>query len=138
MNKCGDCGICCKVCHIDELKKPAGVLCWLYKEDTGCNDYENRPQDCKTYQCVYITQETIDIKYRPDKLGVIFEQPFGKQYWVGVELEENALQKEDCKRLVRAMNNDGARILLKDLNGKIQYSIPSFINLDDFIREIST
>lgn len=137
MNKCGECNVCCKACKIDALEKPAGVLCWIYK-DGGCSDYENRPNDCATYQCVYVTQETLDVKYRPDHLGVLFEQPFGKKYWVGLELEEGALQKEDCARLIRAMNNDGASILLKRLDGKFQHSLPSNVTVEDFIKEINS
>ena len=135
MNKCGTCNVCCKACKIEAIEKPAGVLCWLYK-DGGCSDYENRPSDCATYQCVYVTQGSISLKYRPDNLGVVFEQPFGKSYWVGVELEENALQKEDCARLVRAMNNAGASILLKSLDGKFQHSLPPSITVEEFFREI--
>lgn len=124
MNKCGECNVCCKACYVDEIKKPAGVLCWLYK-DGGCSAYDTRPKDCATYRCIWITQENIDTKYRPDNLGVVFEQPLGKTFWVGYELEDGALEKEDTKRLVRAMNNDKAVVVLKSVKGKKMHSIPT-------------
>lgn len=136
MNKCGKCGVCCKVCNIEVLNKPANVMCRHYGSQ-GCMVYKNRPEDCKTYQCIWVTQQEIDLKYRPDYLGVIFEQPFGKQYWVGIELTEGALQKPDCAKLINAMNNDGASVLLKSLNGRHQYSLPNNKTIEDFIKEIN-
>jgi ferredoxin len=124
INKCGGCGVCCKACHVEAISKPAGVLCWLYEEGKGCSEYSTRPDDCRTYQCVWITQDNIDLKFRPDKLGVIFEQPFGCSFWMGIELEEGALQKEDTARLVRAINHDGAPGILKNMAGKLQFSLP--------------
>lgn len=135
MNKCGECNVCCKACVIDEIQKPAGTICWLYV-DKGCSVYENRPEPCKLYQCVYTTQNSLDTKYRPDNLGVLFEQPLNKQYWVGIELVSGALNTEACARLIRAMNNDGARILLKYLDGKLQHSLPKDASVEAFIEEI--
>lgn len=43
---------------------------------------------------------------------------------MGIELEEDALQKEDTARLVQAINNDGAPVVLKTLSGKLQFSLP--------------
>jgi len=135
MNRCGDCFECCKACVISEINKPAGILCENYKCG-GCSIYSGRPKDCETYQCVWVTQDNIDVKYRPDHLKVIFEQPYGKSYWVGIELETNSLQKEDCAKLVRAMNNDGASVMLKSIDGKFQYSLPAGKSIDDFKKEI--
>jgi hypothetical protein len=99
-------------------------MCPLYTVGVGCSDYENRPEDCKTYQCIWVTQSDIDVKYRPDKLNVVFEQPLGKKYWLGIELKDNTLQQENSAKLIRAMNNDGASILLKSMDGRYQHSLP--------------
>lgn len=123
-NPCGECKECCRACNIKEINKPSGVLCWLYQEGQGCSIHDTKPNDCKTYQCVWITQKNIDVKYRPDKLGVIFEQPYNCSFWMGIELQDGALAKEDTAQLVRAMNNDGAAVVLKSTNGAIQYSLP--------------
>ena len=125
------------MCSVKEIEKPANVLCWLYV-DGGCSKYESRPKDCATYHCIYITQDNLDEKYRPDKLGVVFEQPLGQTFWVGYELEKDALQKEDTARLIRAMNNDGAIVLLKTLDGKFMHSIPAgtVVDLQELVSHI--
>lgn len=134
MNRCGECDVCCNEhVKIDVLNKPFGQKCSFYCN--GCSQYESRPDDCKNYQCVFITQENLDVKYRPDNLGVVFEQPYGKSYWVGIELIENSLNKEDCIRLVRAMNNDGSKVMLKYVSGELQYSLPEGIDSEDFLKE---
>lgn len=124
INKCGECHVCCKVPCVPEIEKPANVLCWLYKEN-GCSINADKPKNCKTYQCVWVTQENIDIKYRPDILNVVFEQPLGCSFWIGYELKEDALKSADVASLIFAMNKDSAAVILKDISGNTQYSLPA-------------
>ena len=133
MNRCGNCSVCCFVPELKIISKEQNTLCANYCG--GCRIYDNRPIDCQTYRCIWITQENIDVKYRPDILGVVFEQPLGKRYWVGIELKEDALKQEDCIRLVRSMNNDGAYVMLKSTDGILQYSIPDGADLKSFLEE---
>lgn len=134
VNECGTCNVCCKECQVDELNKPSGILCEHY--DAGCKIYSGRPKDCETYFCLWITQQNIDVKYRPDNLKVVFEIMKGvHNIWTGLELEEGALQKDDCKTIVRALNNDGASVLLKSIDGKLQYSLPKDVTSEEFFKK---
>ena len=78
MNECGECKECCialPVCE-PELKKKAGVPCGHLCAD-GCSIYrqEGFPQLCKIYLCGWRQNKYLGkrIDYRPDKLGVIFQ-----------------------------------------------------------------
>lgn len=87
--ECGGCTACCKSLKIDvaALRKPAGVLC-PNCSGGGCGIYENRPQPCQTFFCLWRRVGTMPDDLRPDRIGVIFsiefvdppENPFEKQF----------------------------------------------------------
>src|SRR5438128_2317660 len=71
--ECGKCQACCTVLGIKELNKPNHTVC-SHQCDSGCDIYENRPDTCRGYACLW--QLGIlegDERRRPDKLGVIFD-----------------------------------------------------------------
>ena len=49
--ECGTCMLCCKVMAIDALGKPPGVWCRHIKRGVGCDIYEQRPSECRTFYC---------------------------------------------------------------------------------------
>ena len=71
MQACGECTMCCITPRIPELNKPERVKCTHCT--TKCNIYEERPNVCRTFQCVWSTSDW-DISRRPDKCGVIIEK----------------------------------------------------------------
>lgn len=77
MRKCGPCAVCCKVFHIEELNKPAGVPCFnLHKQGYRCTIYEDRPQACSEYFCAWArgAGAAVNHKDRPDTCGVIVDR----------------------------------------------------------------
>jgi len=72
MNNCGECTACCEVPPIKELNKAKNTLC-INCSGTGCKIYNNRPDVCKNYQCIY-TRSNMSKNLRPDKSGVILEK----------------------------------------------------------------
>lgn len=50
---CGTCTLCCKVMRIDELNKPKGTWCSHCNPGVGCNIYEERPDECRSFYCGY-------------------------------------------------------------------------------------
>jgi len=58
---CGDCTLCCKVMAIEELDKLAGKWCRHCEPGRGCRIYENRPSECREFNCLWL----VDIRFGP-------------------------------------------------------------------------
>jgi hypothetical protein len=71
--QCGECVACCRILKIDtpELHKPAGVLC-PHSTGTGCGIYETRPNQCRTWFCLWRRIGALPDEVRPDRCGVVF------------------------------------------------------------------
>ena len=50
---CGTCTLCCRLPDIEELQKPANMLCRHGMEGRGCSIYETRPQGCRDFWCLW-------------------------------------------------------------------------------------
>lgn len=70
---CGDCHACCQFPAIDELSKPAGVLC-SHVVDEACEIYAERPAPCRAYTCLWIEGE-FEEPHRPKDLGLVLDHP---------------------------------------------------------------
>ncbi len=68
---CGQCTVCCRVLEIEALGKPAGVLC---RHNTGnsCGIYEERPEACVQWHCLWRRISALPDALRPDRSGVVF------------------------------------------------------------------
>lgn len=134
MNKCGECHACCEFCDIDELFKPSGVLCSNY--ENGCKIYKDRPVACASYQCLWHYQDSIgnslDVKYRPDKLGVIFEKPYKADFWIAVEIRENSLEQQEVYNIIKAIERDNCAVYIKRKDGKQHYNLPASMSKEEF------
>lgn len=69
---CGPCGLCCKVFAVEELRKPAGVMCAHYAG--GCTIYADRPHACRTFECVWLMDPEMPHRFRPDQTKVVLDQ----------------------------------------------------------------
>ncbi len=57
-NSCGDCSMCCQHLLIEELEKPAGVLCGHFK-DSACAIYDGRPNACRGFHCAWLKSQRL-------------------------------------------------------------------------------
>jgi hypothetical protein len=63
---CGKCSLCCKVLGIGELAKPAGSWCTHCRPGkVGCLIYEDRPSECRTFNCLWLTNAELDVAWHP-------------------------------------------------------------------------
>jgi hypothetical protein len=91
--ECGNCTACCTIPSIAELDKPVRTDCKFllqpptaHSEDLksgllilnqfegrekGCAIYENRPQTCRNFQCLWLTGDWGREEDRPDRLGIM-------------------------------------------------------------------
>ena len=68
---CGDCKLCCKVMAIETLAKPAGSWCPHCKQRTGCGIYQRRPDECRNYTCLWLVDERLDQRWKPNKSKLV-------------------------------------------------------------------
>ena len=64
--------MCCTVLRVDELKKRAGDDCRHQRGAQGCGIYEDRPEICRAYQCLW-RQGGLEDDERPDATGGIVD-----------------------------------------------------------------
>lgn len=63
---CGLCSECCTNLKVPELDKPAGEPCIHLVAGKGCGIYEDRPQSCRDFSCLWL-QGVGDFTVRPDR-----------------------------------------------------------------------
>ena len=63
--------MCCTALEIPELKKPAGPACPNCILTGGCTIYAKRPQVCRDFECLWLTERGLPSTMRPDRLGTI-------------------------------------------------------------------
>jgi hypothetical protein len=71
---CGSCTLCCKLLTIPELPtKRAGVWCPFERRYEGCACYEDRPEGCRAFWCLW-TEAALRLPevLRPDRCRVVF------------------------------------------------------------------
>jgi len=78
MNHCGTCNACCRVFAIPEVKKAAGPWCQHCDIGKGCKIYEDRPQVCVEFKCLWLLsrerepRDHLADNLRPDRCKVVF------------------------------------------------------------------
>lgn len=73
---CGACTLCCKLLAVDELAKPACSWCALAEPGKGCRTYDERPDSCRAFECLWLQTQSHEIgkfpgDLRPDRCRVI-------------------------------------------------------------------
>ena len=68
--ECGKCNLCCKLLRISEIKKPPGRSCDHAKCGKGWAIYDNRPQSCRDFNCLWL-QGAWPEALKPNKTKVV-------------------------------------------------------------------
>jgi hypothetical protein len=69
--ECGDCTLCCKVMAIEQLAKPASSWCPHCKPGRGCQIYADRPDECRSFNCLWLANDRLDERWRPSKSKLV-------------------------------------------------------------------
>ena len=77
---CDGCTMCCKLLGVAELDKGPGTWCGLCDAKAGCNEYEERPTECRDFYCGYLLDPGLDERWKPShcKLVVTHEAQLGE------------------------------------------------------------
>ena len=79
---CGSCSMCCKVFSIEVLNKPVATWCRNCNIGAGCGIYEDRPDVCRGFRCVWLDDPNMPEEFRPDrsKMILVVENVTGSIY----------------------------------------------------------
>lgn len=69
--QCGPCTMCCKVMGVVELKKAPAKWCEHCAVGKGCKIYEEQPETCKEFECLWLYDEQWPEGVRPDRSHVV-------------------------------------------------------------------
>jgi len=68
---CTGCTMCCKLLRIEALDKPRLQWCTHCNIGVGCKIYEDRPTECRTFNCGYLTEAHIGDHWKPAKSRMV-------------------------------------------------------------------
>ncbi|MBB3978224.1 hypothetical protein GGQ64_003458 [Rhizobium azooxidifex] len=62
---CGTCTLCCRLPDIDALSKPANAWCQHCRAEGGCTIYQDRPQVCRDFLCLWMVDDALGQEWEP-------------------------------------------------------------------------
>jgi hypothetical protein len=65
--ECGTCTLCCKVYDVPSLAKPMGKWCQHCTPGRGCGIWATRPEHCRAFHCLWITESWLGDHWKPEK-----------------------------------------------------------------------
>lgn len=111
---CGECTLCCTLCEVKDINKPAGEPCKHCA--SNCVIYDARPQGCRDFTCAYAQMEEVNILMRPDKCGVVFEKMSESQVLGMVDPDRD--EYPHVKGQIEAFRSQGYEVILNgEING---------------------
>ena len=127
LRACGDCSECCEVLEIPTLNKPKKSLCPNVCKDGGCSIYQDRPSECRTFQCIWSEGVTGDGQ-RPDKSGIMayyVDSQYGRTLLI-LEIKEKAFLKRSSQkeRLIKFAEKRNTPVFISNYNGETIAMIP--------------
>ena len=118
-NHCGNCTACCKVFNIPELDKPAGKWCDHCKIGSGCKIYEERPEICSDFKCLWLESqnhpnEQLSPGLRPDKCKIVFS-PTTNPKIISATIDKNyplAWKEGEAFELIKFIAKEGGAVVV--------------------------
>ena len=120
-NHCGTCTACCRVFDIPELKKPAGTWCQHCAIGKGCKVYDDRPQMCREFECLWLMsqkrpdpREHMKPGMRPDKCKVVFSPSTDPSIMAGTVMPgaNDPMKHQGVRNAVENLVRNGARVVM--------------------------
>jgi hypothetical protein len=84
--KCGECSLCCKLLHVEEVPKPAGLWCPHCLKSRGCSIYDSRPKQCQNFYCGWLSNLDFGDEWHPQRSKmVLFASGFVNRLGIHVD-----------------------------------------------------
>lgn len=143
--ECGGCTACCFTHSVAEAGKAVTHLfdwCSHCTKGVGCSIYEQRPNSCRKYRCLWLRGGFGDDQKRPDQFGIVVDNwPISGQplqliiFW---ECEENRFYERDVQSIIRAIIVTGCYVVIgRPMDGLQHAFFPVSMNENerrDFIQ----
>lgn len=116
---CGSCGLCCKLLAVEPLAKPAQRWCSHFTAGAGCGIYDERPQECRTFRCLWLMRPQLGDEWQPNRSHIVlFFANDGSQLIASVDpAYPDAWRKPRFHQTLRDWSrrglNDGLQVLVK-------------------------
>jgi hypothetical protein len=68
---CGDCNLCCKIPGVAALGKKNLTWCAHCDIGKGCRIYETRPDECRSFRCLWLDDEGLPPEFDPRRARFI-------------------------------------------------------------------
>lgn len=68
---CAGCTACCVLPEIGALQKPADLPCPHCSVGQGCRAYDTRPQLCRDFLCLWVTDDALGAHWQPSQTGML-------------------------------------------------------------------
>lgn len=107
---CGTCTLCCKVYDVPPLAKPAGRWCGHCRPGRGCGIYETRPEPCRAFHCLWMTQDWLGPEWKPERSKLVLTIDPGTRFLL-VQVDPgaaNAWRAEPYYRSLKQWSAAGA------------------------------
>ena len=131
--KCGTCTACCRVFAIPELDKPAGKWCQHCDIGVGCKIYENRPERCIDFKCMWLLSfEHIkggwSVEQRPDKCKVVFAPTTNPHIIAGTTFPGtlDAWHKGEARKIIDNLLKAGVRVVIGPPNSTTKIMVDQY------------
>jgi len=71
--RCGSCTLCCKLLPIRAFAKPANQRCQHQSAAKGCRIHPDRPMECRTWSCRWLSDPSTAGMPRPDRAHYVID-----------------------------------------------------------------
>lgn len=138
MKNCGDCVLCCKLLRVPTLEKPVGVWCKHFKKNQGCLIYNERPTECRNFNCLWLQSNAMDEGLKPSRCGIVFDLNREDRIVVAMvnPFKSNAWKSGKPKLLIQQILRDGYIVWVSVGNQK-NLLLPPNCGLDEAKRRTS-
>lgn len=115
--QCGDCSMCCKVLHIDEV--PSRAFSWCKHADpggVGCTIYDERPPSCRAFVCLWAAG-LLSEDMKPNKSGVVATiSSDGERFvaFLDARYTVNNMPAAARQELIRLARDVGTQVIVAD------------------------
>jgi len=135
VRECGECSLCCEIPPVPAIKKPANHRCQFW--DKGCNLYPDHPGQCKTFLCLWMQNDKLPERLKPDQCGVMFEIHREEKVVLALvdPFRPDAWQQSSVHRLIRRMVLDGYVVWVV-VGTKKRLMLPEGVSESDARRKV--
>ena len=124
---CGECSECCELLEIPTIKKPKKTICYNVCSSGGCSIYQDRPSECRTFQCLWSEGYTGNGQ-RHHKSGIMayhVDTQYGRTLLI-LEIKEKAFLKRSSQkeRLIKFAEKRNTPVFISNFDGETTAMIP--------------